>query len=259
MTTVIKTLLIGGDFNVCLDPVVDKKGGKDEKLSNFGSAVNDFAEHFNLIDVWRIINPDIKRFTWRGNTRMGLVQSRLDMWLVSAHMLYDLQDVDIAPGIKSDRSIIKIRFKTKGEKERGKGFWKFNSSLLKDADYIKRVNNVINESKIKYNDMYDKCLLWDVIKCEIRAVTISYGTWKAKQLRIKENTLHKRLYDLEQLIDNENSTLQQQYDETKSELESVIQFKAEGAFVRSRANYIELGEKCTKFFLQQEKNKSKSA
>ena len=47
-----------------------------------------------------------------GNTRNGLVQSRLDIWLASAHMRYDLNNVhvQIKPGIKSDQSIIKIIF-----------------------------------------------------------------------------------------------------------------------------------------------------
>ena len=91
--------------------MLDKKGGTSEELSRYAYGLLDLMEEYNLCDIYRIVNPELKRFTWRGITKKGLVQSRLDYWICSAHMLYDLYSIDIKPGIKSDHSIISISFK----------------------------------------------------------------------------------------------------------------------------------------------------
>jgi hypothetical protein len=48
----------------------------------------------------------------------------------------------IIPGYKTDHSAIIFTFATSLAK-RGKGYWKFNSQLLRDTDYIKRVKTCI--------------------------------------------------------------------------------------------------------------------
>jgi len=169
-----KNIIIGGDFNVCLDPTIDKKGGIHESMSVYSKNISEFCEDYNFVDIWRILNPEVKKYTWRGNTRNGLVFSRLDFWLTSMHMIYDLNDVDIRPGIKSDHSIITLSFQIKESQKRGRGFWKFNSALLKDMDYIDLIKNKITQCCKIYTDFKNKALLWDVIKCELRMVTVSY-------------------------------------------------------------------------------------
>ena len=257
VNTEIKNILIGGDLNVYLDPEMDKKGGIKTDLSKYGYAIHEFIEYNNLTDVWRTLNPNLRQYTWRGNTRNGLVQSRLDYWLVSVHMLYELNTVSISPGMRSDHSIIKISFKLKDTGSRGKGFWKFNSSLLRDEEYIERVKQIINECQVKYSDLKDHGLMWEVVKCEIRSETLSYSAWKTRVEREKQQNLYKRLSELEPYLDIDN-VLKVEYDKIKRELESLIEIKANGAFIRSRAKYIEQGEKCTKFFLQQEKSRAKT-
>ena len=252
-----KNILLGGDLNVYLNPELDKKGGTITQLSKYGTSIHELMEDFNLADVWRTIYPNSRQYTWRGNTRQGLVQSRLDYWLASVHMLYDLQMVSISPGVRSDHSIIKISFSFKNTPSRGRGFWKFNSSLLRDEVYIKRVKDVLSMCDDKYVDLKDHGLLWEVVKCEIRSDTLSYCSWKARTERERQARLHKRLAEIEPCLDTDN-TLKLEFDSLKRELENLMEDKAKGAYVRARAKYIEQGEKCTKFFLQQEKSRAKT-
>ena len=71
----------------------------------------------------------------------------------------------------------------------GRGFWKFNNSLLHDEIYIdkvkKEINNVINEYTIKHGDDMDlsisKQMLLEMIKFRICGVTIPYCAKKKKQ------------------------------------------------------------------------------
>ena len=57
-------LMIGGDFNCCLDPAIDKQGGVKEKQSPYAKEILAFNEQFNTLDVWRILNPEEKKYTW---------------------------------------------------------------------------------------------------------------------------------------------------------------------------------------------------
>ena len=84
------------------------------------------------------MNQNEYKFTWRNFTRNGYVQSRIDYFLISTHMVYDYHSASINPGIKSDHSIIKLTFEIPESRTRGRGFWKFNSTLLKDTEYVKK-------------------------------------------------------------------------------------------------------------------------
>lgn len=246
-----RNLLLGGDFNTCLDPTLDKKGGKFEKVSDYGKQLSALLEDFNLTDVWRLVNPDLERYTWRNYTRCGYVQSRIDYFFTSVHMLYELSDTDIKPGIKSDHSLLKIHFKLYNTQDKGKGFWKFNASLLHDKDYIDLVKKVITENEQRYPDFKNKALLWDVIKCDIRSHTVSYSSFKAKQKRIELNKLNLYLEELEIKLSDGEPVIDD-YNKAKKDLEKFLMEKSQGHFIRSRAIHIEQNEKSNKYFLQQE-------
>ena len=70
---------------------------------------------YDLNDIWRIRNQHQKIHTRRENSKLGLVQSRLDYWLVSIRITYQIQDTYTKPGNLSDHSIkgIKIKFEHK--------------------------------------------------------------------------------------------------------------------------------------------------
>lgn len=73
-------IILGGDFNVTLNPVWDCSGGNQSKKAS-AQFIEDLCLDFDLIDIWRIRNPEIKRFTWR--QKKPLIQRRLDFWLIS--------------------------------------------------------------------------------------------------------------------------------------------------------------------------------
>ena len=58
-------VIIGGDFNVILEPNLDGSGGGDPKLKDSCIKVENICSNLDLIDIWRIRNPGVKRFSWR--------------------------------------------------------------------------------------------------------------------------------------------------------------------------------------------------
>jgi hypothetical protein len=127
--------------------------------------------------------------------------------------------------------------------------------LLKDLNYVNKINQVIEDTKITYSDMENKALLWDLVKCKIRGESISYSTKVAKDKRLREKNLYDELKRIEKEIDSENNpgpNLLNEQKRIRKELETINDEKAQGIIIRSKANIIENDEKCSKFFLQLE-------
>ena len=103
-----KTLLIGSDFNTYLDCEIDKKGGKTENVQEYTKNIHSIMDEYNLTDTWRTSYGCDLKYTWRENTKSGLVQSRLDFFLISTQLAYQVQKCHILPRLRSDHSLVKL-------------------------------------------------------------------------------------------------------------------------------------------------------
>ena len=250
-----KNIIIGGDLNTYLNNKMDKKGGRIEKQSLFSENINNLCNEFSLIDIWRIRNPTTNKYTRTERSRNGIVQSRLDYLLVSLSLSYQIKNTKISPGNSSDHSIISLYLNITEETKRGKGYWKFNNNLLMDIEYITLINNKIAEINANVH-MADKNQFWEYVKCQLRTDTILYSCKKAKENKRLENDLKKRLQDFEQQLSEKdiiNEIEYQEYIRSKADWESHIARINNGIILRSKAKWVEEGEKNTKYFLNLEK------
>ena len=135
-----------------------------------------------------------------------------------------------------DHRAVKLKFKYSNNR-RGPGLWKFNYSLLHDEEYV----NFIRESYSLTSEIYagqeDKRLKWELVRIELRGLTIPYAKNKAKNLRRKEKDLQKRLSALDQLISNnadsaQVNSLEAEYFQLKHELCLIYENREKGSIVR---------------------------
>ena len=96
--------------------------------------------NLDLLDIWRELYPEMRRYTWRRNT--PLQQSRLDIFLISDLMSTFVTNADIKAGYRTDHSMITLTL-TLGKESKNKLLWKFNNSLLKDKLFAEEINDVI--------------------------------------------------------------------------------------------------------------------
>ena len=176
-----ENLVLAGHLNVHLNPEIDKKGGKKLQPSVYADRILQTLEEFNLIDVWRLCNPDVSRFTWRENTAHGIIQSRLDYFICPSSFLYHLKECQIENSIYSDHNPKTLDLYIENEPTRGKGIWKFNTSLLSDTEYVNKIKAKLMEYKERYKYTKDHCLVWDTAKAEIRGITISHACYINRQ------------------------------------------------------------------------------
>ena len=59
-------IIIGGDWNVVLDPQIDKKGGSQvDKFLKYREKLKELLEEIDLVDCWRLYHPNKRQYTWR--------------------------------------------------------------------------------------------------------------------------------------------------------------------------------------------------
>ena len=62
-----ENIIIGGDFNCPLNPLLDKKGGILIPRKSVVTTIDSLQEELDLVDIWRIKNPAKRSFTWSQN------------------------------------------------------------------------------------------------------------------------------------------------------------------------------------------------
>ena len=244
-----ESIVWGGDFNCVLDLNLDKKGGRHVTHGNSVKCIYDIMDEYNLVDVWRFQNPNLSRFTWH----LGDAFCRLDFFLISNNLVVQTEKCTISPGFKTDHSAICL-YLTPVNEIRGRGFWKFNTSLLNDKIFVELIRNCIAENKLHYSNSLDPNTFWDFLKCQMRSLSIYYSINKAKEHKTYEKNLIEKLNKLEESYDNHPSdSLLDMIKQCKEDLELLYQRKTDGAIIRSKSNWIEKGEKSTRYFLNLEK------
>lgn len=257
-------IMIGGDWNLIIDPAKDRKGGagirETEKRKLVLSEVNKIKESFQVTDIWRVRNPQARRFTWRRVNPS--VTSRLDYWLTSKAIEDHVEEADIVPSINSDHSAVTLNMKNVQGRVKGRGIWRLNNSFLNEEPYVKELIQQKEKWLDEFNDVNDARLKWELIKYRIRQVSIHYGKQKAKRMRTKEEELEAQLKKLETeqdgLANTDSEETNRKINLVKSALEEIAEYKTKGLILRSQARWFEKGEKSTKYFLQMEsRNKIK--
>ena len=246
-----KNIILAGDLNTYLNPTIDKQGGKSETQSSYSEQINNLCEEYMLVDIWRIRNPGQKTYTRRQMSKSGLVQSRLDYFLTSIGISYMIKKTEIKPGNSSDHSIITITLDLLDTLKRGKGYWKFNNDLLNDKDYVELIKDTIQDIQENTN-MENKNTLWEFTKCQIRSKTILYAGQKAKKNKKIELKMLDRITELENNLEDKNNNYEE-YLQLKAEWEHMLAKKNNGIMIRSKAKWVEEGERNSKYFLNLEK------
>ena len=140
---------------------------------------------------------------------------------------------------------------------RGRGFWKFNVSLLQDIDYVNKVKQCIQDINANCSYM-DPDMCWDFLKCQIRTVTIEYSAKVSRNRKKQENELVEQINKLETLYSvNPTEELSEEIRQCNFDLDTLYKIKTQGSIIRSRANCIEYGERNSKYFINLEKRNMK--
>ena len=281
--------ILAGDFNIALDPSKDTKNYIHDNNPNAREALKAKIEQNNMFDIWRELHTDESTFTWHKFNENK--QSRLDYFLVSASLRPFVVKADIIPGFCSDHSAITLELDF-SKFIRGRGFWKFNSSLLYDNEYVMGIKKLIKRVVAQYaiiddnskfyetvsnevlKQFYDSATpeslqyvnlrinpqaFLDILQLEIRGFSISYSSKKKRERIAQEVLLLQEIEILEKKVaectdDINFDNMNQVLSNKKEELENVYAYQAQGAYIRAKAKYKVEGEKPSRLFCSLEKH-----
>ena len=148
---------------------------------------------------------------------------------------------------------------------------KFNSSLLKNSEFVQEVNDTIDKVIQQYAALpYDRSnlskncskdiqftisdqLFLDVLLMEIRSKMIAYATMK-KKTRVLEEELETKIRLIEKKVNKTELDLEN-LKAANENLVDIRQKKMEGVLLRSRARWVGEGEKNNKILLRSWKKK----
>ena len=128
--------------------------------------------------------------------------------------------------------------------QRGPGFWKLNTSLTEDPDFLAILSVQVDDFLNSHNHIeYPK--KFELLKTDIKNCAIKYSKTNKKKHNDRPTTLEHKIDDIsEKLVSNPKSEqLNKEFLQTKQELELIHINKAKGAQLRSRIKWIEEGEK----------------
>ena len=257
-----ENVIFCGDWNLILDPQLDIENYKRINNPRASKAVLETITKNVLIDVWRILNGDIKAYTWR--RKKPRQQARLDYFLVSPTIFDNILDGKIIIPYRSDHNAINIMCNF-SDQECGRGYWKFNNSLLKDPSYCTQIKNIIKETKNEYglpvqnetiemisnaaiNFKIPVSLFLETLFMEIRGKTISHATWKKCQALKEETDLEEQISTIQKEINTNFQNIDKLQD-TQRKLEYIRDNKTEDVYIRSRTLSYQQGDKPSAYCL----------
>ena len=134
------------------------------------------------------------------------------------------------------------------------GFWKFNCSLLSDANYVNGVNKLIEDQSAILNGLSAKTI-WEHLKEKIKTFSINYSKSSSSEKRRRMGELNEIITEEENNYDVLNHEQFENLLAMKCELNDLIDEHTKKIIFHSRCKWYEDGEKNTKYFYSLEKAK----
>lgn len=241
-------VILGGDFN-CYDNSLDKFGGN----TVIAKYLSDFRSAFNLFDVWRKKHPSVCEMSWFNSDFS--IGSRLDKFFISANLFDYAEMCEIAPCCFSDHDYVNLSFDFHNLSPRGPGLWKLNASLLDDGSFCQFVSGRIwdlFECKSFFSSIRS---WWDFFKESLRREIIAFSKEKRRRSSRDRVRLTNKLILLKRDLLQGDSVNSAEISALESELLALNARFLDGAKVRSRARWLEEGEKPSRFFFQLERER----
>ena len=150
-----------------------------------------------------------------------------------------------------------VSLKIKGNDiQHGKGYWNLNNSHLKSEGFTQEVRSIINKT---VNDSFDSYGgLWDTIKYKIKDYAIYFGKKTKRARNLEKAQLEEKISRLQTLMtEDEEPEAFTELADAQTRLDNIVKEELEGVITRAKAQWVEQGERSTKYFFGLEKSKAK--
>ena len=248
-----ESIIIGGDFNFVMEHNKDSKY-RLHSHPKTREVVNQLIEDLDMVDIWRVRNPDLFNFTWR-KLKPKRTFSRLDWFLVDTGTSTLVTECGMKQVSFTDHKCIYITIGF-NKYSRGPGVWKLNNLHLSKETFKTGIHNTVS-SAVKNGGSLPADEKWDFIKSEIIEFCKYFSKKEAHGENIHKLNLEKTLEMLN--IDATQNTHLKEISEAinhiESELENIARKKIQSSIFRSKVVNLRDWEKNSKYFFGLEKRR----
>lgn len=241
-----KNLVVGGDFNFVENTAIDKIGGN----SIYGDVGSDifckYKQDFCLFDPFRSKFPNKVETTW--HSADNSIACRLDRFYLSASFSQKVENVVTSPVPDSDHSLVQLTVSLEDLQATGPGYWKCNTSILNDPDLMADMEQLCNCLR---EDVTTKdTVWWESVKERFKKLLILHSMRLADNTKCKVRDLERRIKDMEESRVHVLGGQEEHLLFLKNELQGLLDERAEGAKIRSRAKTLDAEERPSQFFFR---------
>lgn len=161
-------IVVGGDFNCTLQPVLDRTSGLESHLVA-SRCLNELITQFDLIDTFRHKNPNLSCYSKYTKTKTKLHASRLDRFYLSSHVLCKVNDTIYMPVSFSDHFVVQLTLNFFTNKT---AYWIFSNHLLKNQRFNSEMRNLWINWRTRIPDFPSLANWWELGKAHIKMLVI---------------------------------------------------------------------------------------
>lgn len=242
-------LIIGGDFNLVLDPNMDRSSSSSKPLSSAAKALKRELTDLNMIDVWRAKHGHRREYSYYSHVHNSY--SRIDMVFIHAGMEHLVTSCEYLAKTHSDHAPLLLGLNNQDQKNSPKR-WRFPTHLVNDKNFVKLINEQIDFFLTVNKGSASPSIVWESMMAYIRGSTISYSSWKKKQYRAQILSLENEIKTLEN--EHSHSKTQATLDKLtakRAEYDVLTTREVENAMARLKQRYYEQGDKSGKLLAWQ--------
>ncbi len=187
--------IVGGDFNLVLNPLMDCSSPKSVSLSKAVTLLNQGMNDIGVIKVWRTVYPNQRDFSFFSGVHN--TYSRTDMFLVPQDVMSTIIDSSYLAAAFSDHNPLKLTWIINTSRSSSHR-WRFSNYMLKDPDFISYMTTNIEIFLDANSNSTSHANIWEALKAYMRGHVLSYSAHNAKEYRRALATLEKDIRKLEQ-------------------------------------------------------------
>lgn len=244
-------LIMGGDFNVCLNPGLDRSSvrpGYTESKS--ASYIQSFLSDFGILDLWRFLHPQDRQYSFFSHAHRSY--SRIDYFFTDNKFTSFAQKCEYQPIVVSDHAPLLIEFNIPGAGAQ-RTHWRFNSLLLSDDSFVEFMSSQISLF-LEINTTPDVSIstVWEALKAYLRGQVISFVAKKKRDSISKQVDLESRIADLDSRnAQNPSQDLYKERLKLGAEYDILTSRSTEYLLLKNRSNMYEHGDKAGEVLARQ--------
>lgn len=242
------TVIVGGDFNFCLDVLKDRESTAKRIANNdkCKDILKKYMAENELVDLWRVLNPQKRCYTCLRSNPPS--KSRIDLFLTSRNVLYAKSNptADIRNGYLTDHKMITISVNVPCI-EVGRSFWKFNNVLLRDENFVslirRKIPEILDENRPSTSS---SVVLLETLLCVLRGYIIQYASHKKRKYFEALENLEEEI----KVVQNVGSPDTGQIEALLKKRDTLIQEMTSNRIFKSKARWRSSAEIGSRYFHQ---------